>query len=61
MVQRPFPALVFLVCFVGTAGCDDKSEPSSQQAFKEAWKRSDQAVKQSVAAQDEVKHIARVA
>jgi len=60
MSLRRVPALVLIALSVFPAGCDDDPEPPSQQSVKEAWKRADQAVQQSVAAQSDVKHIARL-
>jgi hypothetical protein len=60
MYPRPFPALVLVVCHLFASGCDEEHDPPSQQAVEEAWKRADQAVQNSVAAQADVKHIVRL-
>ena len=60
MISRYFPALILVPCLVGTVGCRDAPESPSQQSVDEAWKRADQAAQQSVAAQSDVKHVARL-
>jgi len=60
MFLRLFPALVFSIGCLLTAGCDEEPDPPSQQAVEEAWKRADHATQQSAAAQADVKHIARL-
>ena len=50
---------LWLIGPLGT-GCDEEPDPPSQQAVEEAWKRADQAVQHSVAAQADVKHITRL-
>jgi hypothetical protein len=59
MLSRCLPALVFIGSLLAT-GCDEEPEPPSQQAVEEAWRRADHATQQSVAAQADVKHLARL-
>ncbi|HKQ50402.1 MAG TPA: hypothetical protein VJZ71_20175 [Phycisphaerae bacterium] len=54
-----FCAPLVLSCLFGS-GCDEDTDPPSQQAVEAAWKRADQAVQQSIASQADVKHIARL-
>ena len=50
-------ALAVCICVATTCSTPP---PPSEEAVEQAWKRSDDAVKQSVSAHDEVKHIARL-
>lgn len=60
MFPRCLPALVFIIGHLFAVGCDEEPDPPSQQSVEEAWKRADHATRQSVAAQADVKHLARL-
>ena len=58
--QRRFLAYTALVACISAAATCSTPPPPSQEAVEQAFRRSDDAVQQSTAAHDEVKHIARL-